>query len=403
MSKLIKYYIIGQLAGYLGIGLSLLILPAGITTNDGVSYFGAHWETVGAFGGGLLIMTACAYRIFQMLPKYEIIFRSLVLGSAVLLFGLAVTPFGSIHSLAWTHERLTELLFVIEVIMVAYIALFIRRNLISLGMLALVLGSAIWMMTYWAPDRQLLLVGELITEASFSVATLYGLLKFAPFKAANKAKATKPRLALASDGFTIIELTIATTVFSMVLLLLSYGLIQIGRSYNKGVTTARTQEAARSIVDEITRSIQFSGGTIAVTPSNASDGTPFVLCIDEQRYSVVLDRQVKDSPQGSSQVRDALVVDTYPGCNASSPVLPLNNVNFSISSVPGARELLPVNMRLATLSLTNNGSDLYYLTVRVVAGEDDILDAAHDNCANVRTGTQFCAVSELSTVVQKRL
>ena len=213
---------------------------------------------------------------------------------------------------------------------------------------------------------------------------------------------SKP-LSSSSNGFTIIELLIATTVFSLVLLLCSAGLIHVGRTYNKGLTTARTQEAARSIIDEISRSIQFSGGTIATTPTQRSDGTPYVFCIGSQRYTVVTDRQLKDQLSGATQFGNVLVTDAFAGCSAGSPALPLTSSSFSIASVPGARELLSPNMRIARLEVNSIGSDLYRIIIRVVHGDDDLLDPAHDNCLNVKAGTQFCAVSELSTVVQKRL
>ena len=404
MPKFIKYFLLGQVCGYGGIALSMLILPEGLRANAGVSYFGAHWETIGPFGGGLLIMTVCAIRVCQYLPKSAFYFKLQAMIIAVLLFSVAVIPFGSTPWMASAHERLSELLFLFQLVMAGYVAVVLRRNVIGFGLVAAGLFSAIVTLSYWAPDMRMLYIGELITQAIFSISTFYGLQRYAADEIRQPAP-TKPRRAVLAgqEGFTIIELTIATTVFSMVLLLCSYGLIQIGRTYNKGVTTARTQEAARSIVDEISRSIQFSGGTIATTPASVSDGTPYILCIDEQRYSIVTDRQIKDSPQNSSQTRNALVVDTYPGCNASSPVLPVNDQNFSITSVSGARELLPDSLRLARLSLTYRGTNLYDLTIRVVAGEDDVLDAAHDNCLNVRAGNQFCAVSELTTVVQKRL
>lgn len=202
-------------------------------------------------------------------------------------------------------------------------------------------------------------------------------------------------------GFTIIELMIATTVFSLVLLLCSFGLIQIGRTYNKGITSARAQETARTIMDEVSRAIQFSGGTVATTASGRSDGVPYVFCIDERRYSFVTDRQLKDSPEDNTQVRHVLVADAYPGCSASSPPLPLTNNSFVLPA--GAREMMASNMRLARLDITYLGNNLYQVAIRVVAGEDDLLDASHNNCLNVRAGTQFCAVSELTTVVQKRL
>lgn len=204
-------------------------------------------------------------------------------------------------------------------------------------------------------------------------------------------------------GFTIIELMIATTVFSLVLLLCSTGLIQIGRTYTKGMTSAKTQGTARSVIDELSRSIQFSGGTVTTTPANRTDGAPYVFCIDDTRYSVVTDRELKDSPTDTSQVKDVLVSDKFPGCNASSPALSLTDVNFNIGTVPGAKELLAPNMRIANLQVNDKGSNLYEIVLRIVYGDDDVLDGAHDNCQNVRAGSQFCAVSELTTVVQKRL
>ena len=48
-------------------------------------------------------------------------------------------------------------------------------------------------------------------------------------------------------GFTVLELMIATTVFSVMLLLTTTGMIQIGKVYYKGLVTAKTQDTVRSI------------------------------------------------------------------------------------------------------------------------------------------------------------
>src|SRR3990172_9120101 len=60
-------------------------------------------------------------------------------------------------------------------------------------------------------------------------------------------------------GFTIVELMIATTIFSVILLIVTFGMLQIGRTYYKGITLTKTQNAARSIIDTISQDIQFSG------------------------------------------------------------------------------------------------------------------------------------------------
>src|SRR5690606_22524615 len=83
-------------------------------------------------------------------------------------------------------------------------------------------------------------------------------------------------------GFTIVELMIATSVFSVVLLLCTYGLLAIGRSYYKGVTISRTQETARLIVDDVAEAIQFNGGAVVLNPAGR------MYCIGSRRYSYAL-------------------------------------------------------------------------------------------------------------------
>lgn len=86
--------------------------------------------------------------------------------------------------------------------------------------------------------------------------------------------------------------------------------------------------------------------------------------------------------------------------------------SFSLPTVYG-QELLGKNMRLADFSVTAQDSG-YQITVKVIYGDDDLLrdgmfkstdahfDIKNANCAG-GAGSQFCAVSMLSTYVIKRL
>ncbi len=203
---------------------------------------------------------------------------------------------------------------------------------------------------------------------------------------------------LKHQGFTIIELMIATVIFSTVLLLCTYALIQIGRLYMKGVTMSRTQEVARSAITEIAQSIQFSGGPVlpdVTTPGTA--GVPVVFCVDNNRYTFVSDRQLVDSgPLAPDQANQVLIRDTIAGCNpAASPQPPFNN----------PRELLANGMRIMDLSVTRaSGNESYMISITVVFGDQDLLSADHKSCAaNLSAGGGFCAVSSLHTTVQKRV
>lgn len=206
------------------------------------------------------------------------------------------------------------------------------------------------------------------------------------------------------QGFTIIELMIATAVFATVLLVCSIGMLQIGRTYYKGITSSRTQEAARSVLEEISQAIQFGSGS-PVTPAEAGPGLPGVYCAGSKRFSYLRDRQVTDSPGLPDQSRYALVVDEVNSCGGVVPQDLRGNPTLTDTS----KELLGTRMRLATLTVTPitpvgfTETNLYRVTVRIVSGDADLLNAAHTECSTQRAGTQFCAASELSTVVQKRV
>lgn len=202
------------------------------------------------------------------------------------------------------------------------------------------------------------------------------------------------------QGFTIIELMVATAVFSVVLLLCTYGLLAIGRTYYKGATISRTQEAARIIVDDISEAIRFNGGNVHDSEANSWH------CVGTKRYSFAINRQLSDS-------NHALVSDTISSCGpGTGRQAEIDGGALSASS----QELLGNRMRLMRFSLEDIGDNLYRITVRVATGEDDLFedlinnttgapggDGQPDTCKNERSGSHFCAVSELTTVVQKRV
>ncbi|HYH75164.1 MAG TPA: prepilin-type N-terminal cleavage/methylation domain-containing protein [Candidatus Saccharimonadales bacterium] len=196
-------------------------------------------------------------------------------------------------------------------------------------------------------------------------------------------------------GFTIIELMISTMVFGTVLLVVTTAILQITRVYYKGITQANTQSVARNITDLVSQGIQFNGGDVTETP-----GPNNAFCVGGQQYSFVLGKQLADGTPTAAQTHHALVVADRPGCTASTPGSSMN------TAATTGRELLQPNMRLSKMSVENIGTNLYKVTVKVVSGDDDILTnptTAAATCQNVTAGTQFCAESELTTVVTKRV
>ncbi len=196
------------------------------------------------------------------------------------------------------------------------------------------------------------------------------------------------------SGFTLVELMIATAVFATVLLLCTYGLLEIGRSYYKGATISRTQETARVIADDVVEAIQFGSGEVF-------SGTNW-YCVGNKRYSFVLNTQRRDTAPTRAHV---LISDTVSSC--SSTIGRNNSVDTTNISGTDAKELMNMRMRLDSFQITQiaGSDDLYQVRVRVISGDDDMIEtvAGQNVCRNDRLTSQFCAVAELNTVARKRI
>jgi len=90
------------------------------------------------------------------------------------------------------------------------------------------------------------------------------------------------------QGFTIIELMLATAVFSVVLLIATVAVITVTRSYVKGDVEAETQDAARSILTAVTQDIQFNkAGSINAGAYDSASGFGFI-CVGNDTYFIKL-------------------------------------------------------------------------------------------------------------------
>lgn len=211
-------------------------------------------------------------------------------------------------------------------------------------------------------------------------------------------------------GFTILEMLIAISVFSMVLLIISAALIQLGRQFYHGVTKARTQQVARNVNDEIVNAIKYSTSDARRLDDPASPGddpNTEAWCISERRY-IFAERKRLGIDTNFVALRDN-------NCNAAIPRI--------TDPVPaGAVELVDDRMRI-NFSLERRASmDLWNVAIAVYLGEDDQLcsptvgncvtsdvitmdqlEAAKDLVCKFQAGSQFCATAHFETLVDKRL
>jgi len=220
-------------------------------------------------------------------------------------------------------------------------------------------------------------------------------------------------------GFTIIELMIALSVLSVLLIMSTVLLIQIGRIYNKGVNLANIQNTNRNVVHDIGSALEFGAqqpitGSETYLPSGGDAVTVHSFCLDTTRYSYIIGQQEATSPDyhpstGAPQTYHVLWEDTmktndncFPmDITKATPTDPPDGV----ATKPGSgKELIPLRSRLSVFSVEENpgGSGIYQLDVIVAYGDNDLLNATGTNC-NGDVGQEYCATSKLSTVVTRRL
>jgi prepilin-type N-terminal cleavage/methylation domain-containing protein len=188
-------------------------------------------------------------------------------------------------------------------------------------------------------------------------------------------------------GFTIIELLIATAVFSLVLIIFMTSFIKIGDMFYKGVNVANTQEAARTVLDGISSDIRFSKSTPFYTaPDAAGKG---IICIGQHRYKYQLDQQV-GAPGAYGIQRE----DVNPGSCSNLSVAGSNQT-----------ELLNNRMQLNRLQLSNCGSGACTLSLLIVfyGSDNSVLVPSptdqHASCFGNLSTAQFCATADYTTTV----
>lgn len=205
------------------------------------------------------------------------------------------------------------------------------------------------------------------------------------------------------SGFTIVELMIATMVFSVILTVITMGVISFSNRYYKGVHASTVQNTTRAIMDNITQGIQF--GTATVTPSSGNNffcagGSVFMFDANGVMFT------------GSSGQRGVYVTP--------KTIDPCQN-----QPMTGGRQLLGNRMRVTFLSVSKlpGFRDMYQVRLAVAYGDDDVLCAPSlpqgclvtasytstnfinrpDVACKPGNGSQYCAVSRLTANVEKRV
>lgn len=221
-----------------------------------------------------------------------------------------------------------------------------------------------------------------------------------------------------AGGFTIIELMVASTVFSVVVLGVAYGIMGISKQYQRSMNISRTQAAARELLDNFSESMRYNSGG---GPSGVAGSNTQYRCMSNKQFIFTPGRKKISGSPGNTETKNAVLIVNRP---AGSCPVPADVYNTGKPA--GAEELLGSNMRLAYFNVSNLAASLYTISIKVAYGDDDLLcsnTAVAGSCdsgaaampadksnffqADLRckagAGSEYCAVSGLTATVNVRL
>jgi len=169
----IRFLVLSQLTFFGAVGICILLAPASLEKNVGLSYFGVHVMTVFPYTIGLLMTAYFLYRCQQLLvvgspvvPKLLVLaFQAMVL----LTIGIVLTPYSLDDWLNWVHTGVGSSLFSIQLLLSIWLVLTFRRDWLDWSLLALLFLSGLMALLDLAPENGFLLQYQLIFQMIFAI------------------------------------------------------------------------------------------------------------------------------------------------------------------------------------------------------------------------------------------
>lgn len=196
---------------------------------------------------------------------------------------------------------------------------------------------------------------------------------------------------ISQNGFTLIELMIATTVFSTVLLIATISIIFVSKTYARSQIVIKTQNNAQAALLNISNAIKFNK-TNSINITNISSG---YFCVGNNVYTFSINSLVgTDNPAGLFESFSSTCVPNFSGI-----------------------QMLSNNERLGGLDVTSTVGGGFQVTMTIDYGSNQVLKALNPPIVNNLDGTKgyrykcvdstysvsFCSIDSVSITVVPRL
>lgn len=222
-------------------------------------------------------------------------------------------------------------------------------------------------------------------------------------------------------GFTLIELMLAMTFISILLLAIAMTIIQIGTIYNKGLVLKEINQVGRAVADDVKRT------TAASESMNLStDYVPHTaggrLCLGTYSYIWNTARALEQSDVNITTyavadkptIRFVKVPDSAKMYCAKTPAGALTHRSISVLDTDKTQELLPsgdhslgINqfqlIPSAVVTDTSTGGSLYTLEYTLGTGKISAMNPTQTAClgpGELNSDLTYCSVVQFSIVLR---
>jgi type II secretory pathway pseudopilin PulG len=214
------------------------------------------------------------------------------------------------------------------------------------------------------------------------------------------------------SGFTIIELMLAMSFVSVLLIAIAMTVIQIGGIYNRGLTLKSVNQAGRMLTSELQRSIASS----MVFDVSAAPGSQWVkqewggrLCTGSYTYVWNYGNAIDKDDSRLNKYSDS--DDTIRFTKVYDPSVELCTDPNVKPPVASAVELLNIgenNLAVHNFSISSSSSDpktrqrLYSVNFVIGTNNQEAIDANHMTCkppSDKESDLTYCSVNSFSIVV----
>lgn len=221
-------------------------------------------------------------------------------------------------------------------------------------------------------------------------------------------------------GFTLIELMLAMSFVSILLISIAMLTIQISHLYTRGLTMKEINQAGTEVSDDIRREIAEADiqGGVGVRVKN--DGDKRALCTGKYSYIVNGPSDIETNSSRLIKYQDGTVarlakVNDLSGAYCTALPAPGPSLPFGATELLGGgdRSLVVRNLAITPSSPPSvsqpfgsdyaSGRMLYTVTLTLSTGDTSELNASASQClppSDVQSGAEYCAIDTFRIVAR---